>query len=135
MSLIDEALRKAQGPSHSPSVLPDVKTTGWGGVPAASRKFASVRAWLGPVLIGLALLFLTAGVIVWQVWLYITPVPSPTQLELHGVVEGTGEPLAIINGRIVHLGETVEGATLVEVGKHTARLRRRKRDIVLRTAQ
>ncbi len=50
--------------------------------------------------------------------------PEPT-LKLTGVVEGVGEPFAIINEQIVRLGEEVDGAVLVAVNDNRARLRRR----------
>ena len=53
-----------------------------------------------------------------------TPQPAAPSFTLNGVVEGVGEPFAIINGSIVHLGERVNGATLVEVRGNRARLRR-----------
>lgn len=56
-------------------------------------------------------------------------------LILNGVVEGGGEPLAIINGSILQIGETVAGATLLEIKKDTARLRWRDQEIVIRTTR
>ena len=60
------------------------------------------------------------------------PLLQPT-LRLSGIVGGSGEPLAIINGMVVRVGEMVAGATLLEVGKDFARLRWRDQDVVLRT--
>jgi len=57
------------------------------------------------------------------------------ELELNGIVEGIGEPFVIINGRLVRLGETVEGATLLEVKKDTVRLRWLDQELVLRTTR
>ena len=54
-------------------------------------------------------------------------------LTLNGVVGGPGEPLAIINGEIIRLGETVNGATLVTVEESSATLRRDGQDVVLQT--
>jgi len=59
---------------------------------------------------------------------------QPPQLELNGIVEGVGEPLALINGRIVRLGETVQDATLLEVKDDTVRLRWHNEELVLRTS-
>jgi hypothetical protein len=56
-------------------------------------------------------------------------------LALNGVVRGVGEPFAIINGIIVRLGETIEDATLLHVDSEIATLRRKGKDIVLRTAK
>ncbi len=56
-------------------------------------------------------------------------------LELNGVVEGVGEPLVIINGRIVRLGETIEGATLLGVGDGAARFQWRDKELVVKTTR
>ena len=63
------------------------------------------------------------------------PVPSPEpattpaprendQLILTGVVEGIGEPYAVINGKILAVGEQIGGATLLEIADGTVKLRR-----------
>jgi len=65
----------------------------------------------------------------------VAPVPMQPELELNGIVEGIGEPFVIINGRLVRLGETVEGATLLEVKKDTVRLRWLDQELVLRTTR
>jgi len=44
---------------------------------------------------------------------------------LTGVVEGLGEPFAVINDAIVKIGEQVGEATLVEIGNSAVKLRRR----------
>jgi hypothetical protein len=62
------------------------------------------------------------------------PPPEPV-FALNGVVEGVGEPFAIINGVVVHLGETIEDATLIAVDASVAKLRRKNKELVLRTAQ
>lgn len=59
----------------------------------------------------------------------------PPQLQLNGVIEGSGEPLALINGSLVRLGETIEGATLLEVKEGSARLRWLNQELVLRTTR
>ena len=61
------------------------------------------------------------------------PLLQPT-LRLSGIVGGPGEPLAIINGSVLRVGEQVAGATLLEVGEDFARLRWRDQDVVLRTS-
>ena len=63
-----------------------------------------------------------------------TPPPQPV-LKLTGVVEGVGEPFAIINEQIVRLGEDVDGAVLVAVEDNRARLRWKKsnEEVTLRT--
>ena len=65
-----------------------------------------------------------------------SPLPPPEPVfALNGVVGGVGEPFAIINGIIVHLGETIEDATLVSVDAGTAKLRRKEKILVLQTAK
>ena len=48
---------------------------------------------------------------------------SPYEFNLTGIVEGSGEPYAVINGSIVAAGETVGTATLVNIGQGTVTLR------------
>lgn len=57
--------------------------------------------------------------------LQVSP-PSAAQrdLVLSGVVEGLGEPYAVINGMILGLGDQIDNATLVEVGSGMVKLRR-----------
>lgn len=62
------------------------------------------------------------------------PLLQPT-LRLSGIVGGPGEPLAIINGSVLRVGEQVAGATLLEVGEDFARLRWRDQDVILRTGE
>ena len=45
-------------------------------------------------------------------------------LTLSGIVEGSGESYAVINGVIVGVGEQVEGATLLEIANGSVRLLR-----------
>ncbi len=66
------------------------------------------------------------------------PKPRPKrapELSLNGIVEGRGEPLAIINGMILRVGESVAGATLLEIRGDEARLRWRDEDLVLTTSR
>jgi len=54
---------------------------------------------------------------------------SPDEVEaliprLTGIVEGSGEPLAMINGMVLGIGDRVEGATLLEIANGSVRLRR-----------
>ncbi|MBI3324411.1 MAG: hypothetical protein HYZ92_03940 [Candidatus Omnitrophica bacterium] len=63
------------------------------------------------------------------------PPLKPPELKLNGVVQGVGEPFAIINGAIVHLGESVAGATLLDVDENSARLRWKDQELRLRTLQ
>ena len=57
--------------------------------------------------------------------------PAPTEhpqakaeILLTGIVEGSGEPYAVINGSIVGVGETVQGLTLLEIGNGSVKVRR-----------
>ena len=63
------------------------------------------------------------------------PPPPEPAFVLNGVVGGVGEPFAIINGTIVHLGETIEEATLLHVDSGMARLRRKGKELLLQTAK
>ena len=51
--------------------------------------------------------------------------PSTAQgdLVLSGIVEGLGEPYAVINGMILVVGDQIGNARLVEIGRGMARLR------------
>ena len=53
-----------------------------------------------------------------------TPSNPQDQFILSGVVEGLGEPYAVINGVIVGVGEQVDGSTLLEVVNGVVKLRR-----------
>ena len=53
-----------------------------------------------------------------------TPEPAKEELVLSGIVEGLGEPYAVINGIIVGVGERVGELTLLEIAKGSVRLRR-----------
>lgn len=57
----------------------------------------------------------------------------PPELALNGIVEGRGEPLAIINGMILRVGESVSGATLLNIRGDEATLRWRDEELVLST--
>ena len=61
------------------------------------------------------------------------PVISPPTLTLNGVVVGHGDPLAVINGHITRIGESVENAILVAVDSNSARLRWRDQEFTLQT--
>lgn len=64
--------------------------------------------------------------------LKLRPKRAP-ELALNGIVEGRGEPLAIINGMILRVGESVAGATLLEIRGDEARLSWRDEELVLST--
>ena len=48
---------------------------------------------------------------------------SPSEFNLTGIVEGSGEPYAVINGSIVAEGEAIGKATLLKIGEGTVTLR------------
>ncbi len=50
--------------------------------------------------------------------------PKEEELILTGIVEGGGEPYAVINGVIVGVGEQIKESTLLEIGKGKAKVRR-----------
>ena len=54
------------------------------------------------------------------------------RLQLTGIVGGPGEPLAIINGNIMRVGETRDGALLLEVREDAVRVRWHDQELVLR---
>lgn len=55
------------------------------------------------------------------------------ELRLSGTVEGVGEPMAIVNGNVLRLGESIDGAVLVEVRGDTARFRWRDEEFSVKT--
>ncbi len=62
--------------------------------------------------------------------------PRGTAFVLSGVVEGAGEPYAVINGTILGVGEKIADATLIEIGDGAVRLRHIDgRETVLRAAR
>ena len=73
----------------------------------------------------------------------VTPVTkTPTlvkrkrpELTLNGIVEGRGEPVAIINGMILRIGDSVAGAILLEIRGEEARLRWRDEELLLSTTR
>ena len=49
-----------------------------------------------------------------------SPIPAPAPKEevvLTGIVEGSGQPYAVINGSIVGVGEQIQGLTLLKIGR------------------
>ena len=55
------------------------------------------------------------------------------ELVMTGIVEGRGEPYAVINGAIVSVGERVHEFTLLEIADGAVRLRSRHgKDVILR---
>ena len=62
--------------------------------------------------------------------------PATPMFVLSGVVEGAGEPYAVINGTILGVGEKIADATLIEISDGAVRLRQADgRDTVLRAAR
>ena len=160
MSLIEEALRKTQS-QQSPPQAPVPSSAPKASTPLPTIGSPSPRAGIERVLmIGGAILI--AGIVAWEAWVYLTPGGAPGKiargssrgaqvvpasfspahhplmqptLRLSGIVGGPGEPLAIINGAIVRVGEQVAGATLLEIGSDYAKVRWRDDDIVQRTGE
>jgi hypothetical protein len=54
-------------------------------------------------------------------------------LRLNGIVEGEGEPLVIVNGQILRLGETIDGAVLVDIEEDAARFEWKDQEVLVRT--
>ncbi|MBN1794037.1 MAG: thioredoxin fold domain-containing protein [Candidatus Omnitrophica bacterium] len=59
--------------------------------------------------------------------------PSPTGLELSGIMYDPETPVAIINGEFVKEGESIGGATVAEITKNSVRLDRQGKEIILTT--
>lgn len=154
MSLIEEALRKAQEAPRFPA--PAFPAPQARPVPQAPSSPPAI-----PLATGAGLLLI--GVLAWFWWGHrlsplpagpsartpsVTPAPRPAApavaprpafrrpplFQLTGVVAGPGEPLAIINGQIMKVGDTVSGATLLQVGSNSARLRWGDEELVLKTS-
>ena len=53
------------------------------------------------------------------------------KLVLHGVVAAKGEKVAIINDRILQLGDRVNGYKLIAIGENKATLRSEKKELTL----
>jgi len=157
MSLIEEALRKAQlegpGGRQGSSVAvedPSPRTVSFPQVrPVAQAPSAQPAI---PLAAGAGLLAI--GVLAWMWWGHsarppaiasspasTVPAAAPRPVfrkqppfQLTGVVGGPGEPLAIINGQIVKVGDAVSGAVLLEVASDSARLRWGDEELVLKTS-
>ncbi len=161
MSLIEEALRRIQEagqPSERTETPTSALKTRYAGAPAGKRSSARwvrgglILCGIG-VVVGLGLNLLThtslpksiTPPVVRQQPVSVPPksaFPSRTLqnprshlLELNGVVRGAGEPLAIVNGNILRVGETMGGVTLLEVGDGSARVRWQDREMTLATSQ
>ena len=157
MSLIEEALRRVQTlpppPVEQPRMEQREPPPRTPEVRAAPPTPTSQMPWLG-VVIG------SAGALIlgWVVWTMVVlvrptdvtvthpaPAPSPRRplmilpgkphLELSGIIGGPGQPMAIINGRLLAPGEIIDGATLLDVTDDAARLRWRDEEIVLQLSR
>jgi len=152
MSLIEDALHRAQQTLHSPPAVPALTAS-----PAADASLPSSALNLGTIGVGGVVL---VGAMIWVLWSLFAPPAAPTaavhaparavhaepstrpllrqssapEFTLHGVAGGSGEALAIINGEVFRIGETVEGATLTGIGSDSVTLHRRNQEIVLKTA-
>ena len=152
MSLIEEALRKIKDPLL-PQPPPDIPASpsppahSWM-TEAPAQGLSPATRRLNPLLaVAAAIAALTAVLTFWGAfWMgraigrspaasapaspaaassapepALTPRPVP---ELHGVVEGVGEPYAVINGAIVGVGDRIEDLTVRRVEDGTVTLRR-----------
>ena len=144
----------------APLVQPPAPVTRTQGSPLATASRRS-RAWRQAVLLGGGTA-LVVGLVVWRfrtlagpdvatthspsppvVESTLSPAPQPPlpqplpqpHLELTGIVEGHGESFAIINGNIMRVGDTLDGATLLEVGGESARVHWGDGELVLRLTQ
>jgi len=139
MSLIEEALRRVQDPV--------VKSMPWPtkSVPQPLAKTSPVSAWRKTsslslnrslTLVAITVVILSVGLAVgaffWgrkqaQATAAPAPIMSSSSLDgliVTGVVEGFGEPYAVINGAIVAVGERIRDHTLLEITNGIVRLRR-----------
>ena len=162
MSVIDEALRRVQEQRQQEpqaSVLPATPhdealqsaarpRAAAVASPAAKPAGVTLRSALFGLGLGAAL-----GVVGWLMWVGVSarlltpagraamPLPAPADgrrsppFQLTGVVQSAGDAMAIINGSVVRVGDAIDGATLVEIGKDSATVEWRGRTVVLRTAR
>ena len=151
MSLIEAALRRAQDGPSQPSNAGRSPKTSPPRPPIAPRHLWNVSPtlwWLGSAFV--LVIGLLASEARWPLRAPEVPT-SPTstahsssslhrklkesELQLSGIVKGTGESLAIINGTVVRPGDLIEGATVTEVNPTSVRLRRHAKDIILQQAR
>ena len=145
MSLIEAALRKA----HVPPSVPENSEVSASKArppltPTMRGRMPPVMWWLGG---GFAV---AIGLLLYEaVRLFHVSAAPPTtplrhaafslhrtsreaELKLSGIIKGSDESLAIINGTVVRPGDVVEGALVTEVNTTSVRLRRRTKDIILK---
>lgn len=58
--------------------------------------------------------------------------PSGATIELGGIVYSEDDPLALLNGRVRRVGDSVEGCDVIAIGPNSVELLRGKEKIVLR---
>lgn len=58
--------------------------------------------------------------------------PSGAKIELGGIVYSEDDPLALLNGRVRRVGDSVEGFDVIAIGPNSVELLRGKEKIVLR---
>ena len=156
MSLIEEALRQAQiklqpqppqtvmepGPQAPPvPASPPTSVPTHAPVRPPRTQVRASAAGSGRKLPLLALMGvgigLAGGCVIGAIWWWeaTSPFASSSRglFDLTGVIEGTGESLAIINGRVTRLGDSVDGATVLGITKNSATLRWRGQKVVLQT--
>ena len=145
MSLIDDALRRVNDPTKSdvasaPGAEQPVLIHHWPvetarQIPARSSRRA---VWILAVAGALAAVVVVGGWWSSGRWTKLPTPPHassaseptapasrpPEEFVVSGIVEGLGEPYAVINGAIVGVGEQVGDATLIEITANTVRLRR-----------
>lgn len=63
------------------------------------------------------------------------PIPEPPSLVLSGIALGSGDPVAIINGQILKIGDMIEGAVLADILPDAARVRWPDREVTIRLAR
>lgn len=152
MSIIEQALRRAQDSTTESAPAADTAQQpahSWVGASLpASGPFASGGAPASQALppaalaLGLAVLLAVGGVWLSQKFSRGRSAPAARATSvspeatlrsrpaggdpfvLNGVVEGAGEPYAMINGVIVAIGQRVKDFTLVSIGDGAATLRR-----------
>ena len=141
MSLIEEALRRVQDPVVKDMPWPTksvpeplAKTSPVNTLQKTSSLSLNRSLTLVAITVVILSVGLAVGAFVWgrrQSQPTAAPTPAPVMsssslagLIVTGVVEGLGEPYAVINGAIVAVGERVREYTLLEITNGIARLRR-----------
>jgi len=141
MSLIEEALRRVQDPVVKSMPWPTTsvpqplaKTLPAGRSKHTSPFSLSQSLILVAIAVAMLSLGLAIGALFWirgmRTQSQRVPAPAPILsnssdgLIVTGVVEGLGQPFAVINGAIVAVGERIREHTLLEIANGIVRLRR-----------